>query len=129
MLSQRLFFPPLLLSAPLLLSPFHKVLDIFSQSDGLYDGPHPSGHFGLDQLVEGQLRVPVAPNGSAVCLLKLLPTRVRPGEAGNLRIIKSRDITVSGMTCVPFIVCFYDYVSFKFTSMPLTMILKVCQGS
>lgn len=83
LLSQRLFFPPLLLSA-LLLSPLHKVLDIFSQSDGLYDGPHLSGHFGPDQLVEGQLRVPVAPNGSAVRLFKVLPACVRPGEAGNL---------------------------------------------
>ena len=80
----RLFFPPLLLSAPLFLSPFHKVLDIFSQSDRLYDGPHPSGHFGPDQLVEGQFRVPVAPNGSAVCLLKLLPAGVSPREAGHL---------------------------------------------
>ena len=83
LLSQRLFFPPLLWSA-LLLSSFHKVLDIFSQSNGLYDGPHLSGHFGPDQLVEGQLRVPVAPDGSAVGFFKVLPACVRPREAGNL---------------------------------------------
>ena len=84
--SWQLLFPPFLLPTPLILSPLHKVLDIFTQSDGLYDSAYHCAHSRLDQLVEGGLRVPVAPSGRAVHLLKLLLTGVGPGEGWHLHV-------------------------------------------
>ena len=83
--SWQLLFPPFLLPI-LLLSPLHKVLDIFSQSDGLYHSAYHCAYSRLYQLVEGGLRVPVAPNGRAVSLLKLLLTGIGPGEGWHLHV-------------------------------------------
>ena len=83
----RLFLPSLLLSATLLLSPFHT--KSWTSSVSLMMGsmmvPILVVTLGLTSWwkVNSEFHA-VAPNGSAVCLLKLLPAGVRPREARHL---------------------------------------------